>query len=314
MKKLSLQLLLAGAFAVCFTACKKDEPDPTPTPTTQNQQATTQADDNARVSKELDDMTKDVNDAVSATPSMSGGRVDEILPCDATVLYDTLDANRQITITYDGTSCDGQRTRTGVVTVAIPVGVNWTDVNAVLSVDIQDLHITRLSDNKSITVNGLQTITNTTGGLVAFLSSLESIKHRIEGDNLNIAFDDSTNRNWSVDKQHHFEYDNGIKFSVTGMHAEGSTTGIVEWGTARDGSEFQTIIDEALTIRQDCNFRLTSGKETIKNLTTNQQLTLEFGLNAQGEPAVCPGLGMYYMKIGWTDWQGNPQHLLYPYW
>lgn len=310
MKKLLFALLLVGTTVTVFTACKKDKTAPDLTAT-----AKTQADDNARVSKELDDMNNDVNNSVSSAHSMSGGRVDDVLPCDATIAYDTLGVNRTVTITYNGTSCDGLRTRTGVVTVSIPVGSHWIQAGSVITIGVNNLHVTRLSDNKSITINGTITVTNVTGGLVAWLASLGDIKHHIQSSNMTVTFDDGSHSTWNVDKQHEFTYSNGINAAVTGLHTNGGTADIAEWGIARDGSNFQVVIDQPLTLRQDCNFRLTSGKETVKNTTTNQQLSITFGLDVQGNAASCPGLfSPYYMKIAWNDAQGNPHSVIYPYW
>src|SRR4029077_10454009 len=163
-----------------------------------------QADDQAQVSSEDEALSNDINTALYSQASIAGsassssvsgttsvnstdqanGVAGPILNliCDATVVVNTDSDPRTITITYNGTNCWGNRTRTGVVVISIPAGVHWRDKGAVVSVDVQDLVITRKRDNKSITINGNKTFTNVSGGLLENLSSLGTITHTVSGN------------------------------------------------------------------------------------------------------------------------------------
>jgi len=308
MKKLTFALLAFGTIA--FSACKKDN-----TSTSDDSfasRAAEQADDDARISDEVDAVSMDVTDAVEAAPILAGQRVDQLSPCDATVTYDTLGTDRQVTITYNGVNCQGTRTRTGVVTMTLPLGTHWGDAGAVLTIHIDSLHITRLSDNHSITINGTHTLTNVTGGLVHNLSSSGDIVHTNFSDDMSVTFDNNTQRLWHVARRREFTYDNGIRVSVTGLHSEDGVDGIVEWGINRHGDPFRTAISQPMIHRQDCDFRVTAGQKIHQRL--QRVVTATFGLDAQGNPTGCPGQGNpYFLKAEWTDAQGNPHSVLKPY-
>jgi hypothetical protein len=105
--------------------------------------------------------------------------------------------------------------------VSMAQGVQWKNAGAAVTITFQNVKITRLRDNKSVTINGAQTYTNVSGGLLANLPILNSITHRIHSSNLSLSFNDGTQRNWQVDKQRVFTYNNGAVITTTGLHTEG---------------------------------------------------------------------------------------------
>ncbi len=71
----------------------------------------------------------------------------------------------------------------------------------------------------------------------------------------------------------------------------------------RLGESFKSLISEPKVIRQDCDFRLVSGQNTlINNLGT---AVITYGLDAEGNPTGCPGSGTYYYKLVWTGVNGK---------
>jgi hypothetical protein len=301
--------LLAIAVALLISSCKKDDAeivnnDPS--------EVTAQSDDQAFVTGETDAIANDMNDVISFSPSLTGrGAATTAYPCNATVAIDSVSNPRSITITYNGNNCAGTRSRTGVIKATIPAGVKWKDAGAVLTVAIQNLKITRLSDNKSITLNGTQVVTNVSGGLLVNLATAGTITHTISSNNMSIAFDNNTQRNWQVAKKRVFSYSNGMVITTTGTYSNGATIGISEWGTNRAGNTFTTSITQPLVVKQDCNFRITSGQVKHDRLGTT---TVTFGLNAGGTATTCPGTGNYYLKIEWTGPLGNASYSqLFPY-
>lgn len=270
------------------------------------------SDDQSQFSDEVDAVANDVNVQIEATAGFTG-RSEQVqtLICDATVVVDTLSNPRTITITFNGTNCLGNRTRTGVVVIAMVQGVHWRDAGAVLTVTFQNLRITRLRDNKSITINGTQTHTNVTGGLLINLPVLNSITHTITSNNMSITFDNGSQRTWQVARQRVFTYNNGIVITVTGLHTEGAVSGIAEWGTNRFGHTFTTAIAEPIVRSQDCSFRIGSGKVVHTTALFNASAT--FGLDASGNPTTCPGAGYYYMKVEWTGPNNQTHTALLPY-
>lgn len=295
------------SLSIIFTSCQKDAV----TATDYTNETTVHSDDQSRFSSEVDGVANDANAALEATSGFTG-RTESIQSiCDATIAVDTLSNPRTITITYNGTNCLGNRTRTGVIVISMPQGVRWKNAGAALSVTFQNLRITRVSDNKSITMNGTLTFTNVSGGLLFNLPTLGTITHTITSSNMSVTFDNGQQRSWQVARQRVFTYNSGIVITTTGTHTDGAISGIAEWGTNRFGNTFTTIITQPLIIRQDCNFRMVSGK--VSHATTLFNATVTFGLDASGNPTGCPGAGSYYLKIAWTGPSGIPRTVILPY-
>jgi hypothetical protein len=299
-----------------FAACKKSDVNANNGSTSTDLQ--TQADDQTRVSTESDAVSNDVNTMMSAEPTVSGASIsnpgyasgkaieggngtDTVTSyiCDATVSVDTVDNPRTITLTYNGKNCSLTRTRTGVVVISIPKGVNWRDQGAVITVSIQNLKITRLIDGKSITLNGMHTYTNVSGGSLINLSKLPNgITHTVTSSNMSVTFDDNTTRTWQVARQRLYLYSSGVvTCTLTGTHTDGSTTGISEWGTNRYGNSFETSISSPLVVSSACSQRLISG--AITTVRPDVTTSITFGLDASGNPVSCPA-GTFYFKVIWT--------------
>jgi hypothetical protein len=326
------------AIAICLLSCisiyscKKDA-----SATSDNSSAnvSTSGDDEQQVSNESDIVTNDANTALNGQSDFSGSLsstasadgntvVNDVngaahvsglvnvhqLICDATVTYDTANGQRIITIVYDGTNCWGNRSRTGTVTISIPKGQHWKDAGATATITISDLKITRLRDGKSIVLNGTKTITNVSGGLLKDLATLQTITHTILGS-FTIGFDNGTTRTWNVSKQRVFTYNNGIVITTTGTYSDGTDNNIAEWGTNRFNEPFKSLISAPKVIRQDCDFRLVSGQNTV--IMDKGTSVITYGLDANGDPTGCPGAGNYYFKLVFTGKNGKIYTIIWPY-
>ncbi len=309
MKKQVLLLSTTIFFlATIFTACKKETAASDDNAT----EVSVQSDDQARFSTEVEAVANDADLALESSSNFAGrmSGVQTII-CDATLVFDTVSNPRTITITYNGGNCWGTRTRTGVVVLSMAQGVRWKDAGAALTITFQNLKVTRVSDNKSIIINGSQTYTNVSGGLLINLPTLQTITHSITSSNMSIKFDDNTQRTWQVAKQRVFTYNNGVVITTSGTHTDGSTINIAEWGENRFGHAFASSTVQPLVIRQDCDFRLVSGE--VKHTTPLVTATATFGLDVSGTPTSCPGTGHYYFKVIWTGVNGNSATLILPY-
>jgi len=325
-------VLMSG---ICLaTACKKSAVNDGGNGST-NTDLQTQSDDQDQVSSEDEAITNDVNTALYSQASIAGndaisqgsgqtttlgteqtngaGQPITGIICDATIVVDKDSDPRTITITYNGQECWGHRTRQGVVVISIPANEHWADKGATVSISIQNLKITRLRDKKSITINGTKSITNQSGGLLVNLATLGTITHTIAGD-LSITFDSGKQRVWSVSKQRVFSYDNGIVITTTGTHTDSlGNTNVAEWGTNRFGVGFESLISQPKVIRQDCDFQLTGGQNTILR-TDKYTSVITYGLDANGNPTSCPGAsGTYYFKVVVTTPAGLTYTFILPY-
>jgi hypothetical protein len=299
------------AVLTTFSSCKKESSKDDNTPTDPAIEVAAHSEDQNIVSDGLDAINNDVDAAVESSTDFNGGREMRLMNvCGADAVVDTFSNPKKITITYDGLNCFGTHTRNGVVVISMPQGMRWRDAGATLTISFQNLKIKRVSDNKSITYNGSQTYTNVSGGLLMALPTLNNIIHTVSSDGMTIKFDDNSERTWKVARKRTFTYNNGIVLSITGTHTEGSNTQIAEWGLNRFGHSFTTSITQPLVVRQDCNFRLTSGQVKHEGFAT---ATATFGLNSDGNATTCPGTGHYYLRLEWTGVNGSPHHVILPY-
>jgi hypothetical protein len=314
---LASTIIAAGLIVACNKSNSTNGNSGTSTsPNTSTTQMQTQTDDETQVATEMDNAETDVNNSLNASTTFSGatttsagngietagggvGLVINYGICDATVTTDTLNGMRQLIITYNGSNCWGNRIRTGVVTISIPVGTHWRDTGAVVTVDIDSLKITRVRDHKTITLNGTYTFTNVTGGLLRDLATRGTITHTITANNVTIQFADSATRTWSVSKQRQFTYNDGVVETTTGTHSDGTNNNISIWGTNRYGNSFERLIVDPMVISQSCDWQLTSGQtETIRPAVT---VNITYGLDSDGNPTGCPTAGnYYYYKAVWT--------------
>jgi hypothetical protein len=313
--KIVLSLATLLFFVAIFTACKKENSDPQIDESTE---IAVQSDDQSRFSSEIDAVANDADISIENSSGFTG-RVSQgqslLLDtvCDANVAYDIVSDPRTITITYNGGNCWGTRTRTGKVIISMAQGVHWKDQGAQLTLTFQDLKITRVADNKSITINGTQTYTNVSGGLLINLLTLGTITHSITSSNMSITFDDGTQRTWNVAKQRVYTFGGtNVSITISGTHTEGNVTHIAEWGTNRLGKAFTSSTVTPVVIRSDCNFRVVSGE--IKHILPHVTADATFGLDSNGNPTSCPGAnGHYYFKIVFTGSGGNSIALIIPY-
>lgn len=306
---MSVAILSAGLF---FTSCKKESANNNNV-TDNDTELQTQTDDQARFSNESDAADNDANTALETYGgSYVGARPMSPYPiaCDATVTVDTASNPRTITITYNGT-CLGPRRRTGSIVLSFAPNFRWSNVGAAYTVTYNNLRITRVSDNKSITINGVKTITNVTGGRLFNLASIGTIIHTTVSAGMTVTFDNNSQRIWKVARKRTFTYNNGIVISITGIAPAIVGTGVAEWGINRFGHEFKTAILEPLVVRQSCDFRLVSGQ--IQHTGILVSTTTTFGLDAQGNAVnTCPA-GPFYLKIVWTGANGQSHTYIGPY-
>jgi len=309
-------LYLAGAAVILMTiiyGCKKDSNNNNSGQSSTDLQ--TQSDDQTQVSNETDAVADDVNTMLTSQAAVSGSVSDpgvkhgvitndakpvESYICDASATLDSSAGQYHLTIIYNGTNCAGNRTRTGTVVIAWAVNSHWKDQNAIVTVSIQNLKITRVRDGKSITINGTHTYTNVSGGSLVELAlgQIQSVTHKVTSDDMSISFDNGAKRTWHVARQRvYIVVTKNFVITTTGLHTDGNNTGIAEWGVNRFGNTFTTQITDGLVIDGNCSYRLTKGE--VKIIRPAVTTTITFGLDANGNPAGCPGDGSYYFKLVW---------------
>jgi hypothetical protein len=311
--KIKFIMVAALALSVGFLSCKKNND----VVATDNTDMVTHSDDQSNFSQSTDDINNDVNttidnynafDGFAANGSGNDGITG--LPCNTTAVMDSANGQRRITLTFNGPNCNNTRPRVGIVVLSMPLTQHWRDAGAALTISVQNLKITRISDGKSITIDGTIVATNVSGGRLRDLSSLGTIVHTITSAGMTVTFDNGSQRSWQIAKRRTFTYSNGVVITTIGTHTDGSTTGISEWGTNRFGNAFVTAITQPMVIRQDCSWRVVSGQVTHSRLAATVVVT--FGLDSAGNPVTCPA-GTFYMKIVWTNANGIVRTYILPY-
>jgi hypothetical protein len=306
-KTLYRSFLALAAIALLFSAgCKKDD-DKTVTDDTASQSVS--ASDESYLQAETDLASEDANTALGGFSNLSGRYSSFPVICGATIDTSLKDSGI-VSINYDGTTAcvNGTRKRDGQIRLELLNGARWKDVGAVLAVTFNSYKVTRISDGKSLVLNGTQTITNVTGGLVG---NTAQVIHRMRANNLMLTFDNGTTRTWSVARK--------VTFNSSGPNRavviEGDTTvnniaNTVVWGTNRNGDNFYTAISTPLEANNTCGWhKPVAGVKTHEGISRKIMVTL--GLDASGN-AVSSGCAGFY-KIKWTNAQGKVRELLLSY-
>lgn len=297
--------------AISIVSCKKvalnDE-------STENVKIAAAADKQSRFSKEMTAFANDANILLQSRTSIHGKIANEMgTLCSVSASVDSSGANYITTLNYNGPNCAGTGNFNGLVVLTIAKTVNWQDAGATMACDFQNLKITRVTDNKSITINGIVNVTNVSGGKNADLPTRGSITNSITGSNIKVTFDDNTYLTLQEATQRYYTLNNGVVvITTTGTHTEGSVTGVSEWGADGTGINFVTAYTIPLVMKQDCDYRIGNGEATTTKPDGKSVIT--FGLDANGVATGCPGTtGIYYFKTDWTGTNGDTSSALAAY-
>lgn len=281
LKNFSAVIILALAFGMTFTGCKKN--DSTPVSNSGSESLTQLSNDQSSVQGAQDESDADVNTVLSN--GIGQLKNSEMWPCHATIDSSSI-INDTITyyITYNGTNCAGTRTRTGQVQVKKHVGQGWWQAGATVIVTYIDFKITRLATGKSITLNGTKTYENVTGGMLFELGTyITTVTHKTWGT-MSVTFDDNTTKTWQVARQDVFTGSLGqLVITIDGFGSSGSYNNLVYWGTNRNGEQFYIQTNQSVVHRQVCQWDPCAGIDAISIPSKNKGATLTFGYNNQNQ-------------------------------
>ncbi|MBC7488307.1 MAG: hypothetical protein H7282_16325 [Cytophagaceae bacterium] len=313
MKKTLIKLsMLSLCTGLMFTACKKSSD--TATPSSDTSQQTTGADD-SRTQNETDAAATDASNAMSSNSATT--RTSSVSSfIEGATIDSSLKATGKLIVTYDGTTNVGGRKRSGNITLQLAGAgaTKWHTAGAVLTITFNNYKATRLSDNKSITINGNKTITNVNGGSVTTLSvGTGSLVHKIRSNNMMITFDDNTQRNWSIARTRTItrQSSTGFTISTIGDTTISGTPYIAEWGTTRLNSTFYSAITTPVVWNTaKCLYAPISGVRVVGGVS--RALTITYGVDSNGNAATgssCP----YGIKLDWTNASSQAQTAVLAY-
>jgi len=292
-----LTMLVLAVAGLSLTGCKKDK---NINPSADSSTLQQLSNDEQAVESASDESMNDVN------LYLSGGsyKSSRMLPCNATidstaVVNDTL----TIYITYNGLNCSGTLFRTGQVEIRKHVGMHWFQAGATVMVKHINFTITRVSSQKSITINSTKVYKNVSGGVIWQLGNgMDAIVHRTWG-HVDVTFDNGTTRAWNVARQITFTgtMPNALILTLDGFGSADGLENLVVWGTNRQNETFYTQILQSVVHRQVCGFDPCTGIKKHSIPADAKSATLTFGYNSNNEPITgdeCP------TKFR-LDWQKN---------
>ncbi len=305
-KNFTIALLLAAITLGGFNACKKKEKeDETPTLDAETQQFN---DDANKYKNESDEISDAINGYIKDVPAF--GRVAGVTStpiCGVTVDSSQL-AQKILIFNFDGiTPCSSpSRTRAGQIKVQLTSGVHWSDVGAVLTETFINYKVTRLSDNKSVTINGVKKITNVNGNnWLGFLLGTTNLKYKERAFNVQVKFDNAQTATWNT--AHIVEYSYAPSTQITSFRCLGDTSlnslsNVSAWGVNRFAQNFTTNYNTAWVSNSYCGFWRPISGELIHHLpSTAFTLTLGVDQNGFASTLNCA----YGYKVSWTSGNNN---------
>lgn len=287
----SYSLFLAAALVLTFTQCKKKE--------TLEQAAAPEK--KAHV-KEVDENPL-LDDATTYALSLlsnhaSKARLEEkYKPCGAVVTVDTLPVSisqkkKSVRLTFDATiectKADGTIKKQGYIEFQLTKGDSWDEVGAEITKTYAGYKefVTCLecaSKQEPFEFNGIETITNLSGGLIEEATIGSTIKHAIKSTNMTLKDDKGVVRIQNVS-----EIITGKKtsatdfeFSLIGTGAFDGKNNVAMWGTTA-GVAYQMIYNSPKTYNTcNGNGKLVSG-ETLY-LKGSEKTVETYGVTKKGE-------------------------------
>jgi hypothetical protein len=268
----SLLMLCLSTFL--FIGCKKEKQDD---PLVNDLAAErVNAADESEVQGEVDQAADDANAAINNFGHMSGRYAAGGPVCGATVVPDS--AQKMVMITFDdSTACNGKK-RSGTIKVQLTGALKWKDQDALITITFINYKVTRLSDNKSLTLNGSKSVKNLSGGLVW---KDTSVVHRIRAVDLLLTFDDGTTRKWSLARKITFHRAGMARhIKVEGDTTIGGTMGTVMWGTTRHNHTFINSLSTPIRATHFCGWHRPI--DGVREHSGGKSFKTTFGLDANG--------------------------------
>lgn len=290
--------------AVTFSSCRKSKAFRKEDGQTSADSRTAQGENDAAIS--------DINDVVSNQPllhgrtngtSNSNGIMGNI--CGLTV--DTNGAYMgTINLHFNGTTCNN-RTREGDIRLTIldyASGKRWKDAGCVMKVEYFLYKVTRASDGKSVRLEGIQYLTNVSGGTwfdLLFLGQ-PNLVSTVTGENLAVNFDNSSTAVYNINRKFTYTWANNILTCTgEGIGSADGLSNLENYGTTRDGDPFTSQVITPVVWNTTCGaWAPIQGEVDIKVDSKDFKLNCLFGVNQTGNAITvgsnsCP----YGWKVSW---------------
>lgn len=299
-----LAIACVGAL-LSFSACKKDDKkDPIED---ESGQAST---DSRQAISENEASVNDINQTISDYPLMHGkvannaGIATTICGLDVDTVGSYMGT---IKLNYNGTVCNNRK-REGSIRLTVidyATGKRWKHVGCVIKVEYLGYKVTRASDNQSIELNGIQMLTNVSGGtwVDLVLAFQPNLVNSVTGTNLSVKFNGTATANYNINRKFTYTWASNVLTCVgEGIGASGGLSNLENYGTTRDGDAFTSQVSTPIVWNSTCGGGAPlAGNLTIKVASKAFALDCLFGVNASGTPVtVGSNQCAYGWKLTWT--------------
>lgn len=269
--------LMIAAMTLMFAGCKKDTTTNKGSANTESMQQLTK--DEINVENASDQALNDVNMVLSPGKLKST----ESWPCNATVTFGGI-VNDTITIDidYHGKDCSNTHIRSGHVIVKKRYLEDWGLAGATVIVRLNNFTITKISNGKSLTLNGTKHFQNVSGHYLWELgldSTVTSIEHRVWGT-VTATFENG-NRVWNIARQRTFTGSLiALVMTTDGFGSADGYTNLATWGINRNDEQFYSSITQSVVHKQVCNWDPCSGIIIHEIPAASKSATITFGYDS----------------------------------
>ena len=301
-KFLYAALSIALVLGVVSSCKKKDKEEPAPKLDEQSKQFNSDANN---YKSESDEISDDINNYVKDVPAF--GRVSATVsssPICGVTIDTSLIAQKTLIFNFDGiTPCSSpSRTRAGQIRVQLTTGMHWSDAGSVLTETFINYKVTRLSDNKSVTINGVKKITNVNGNnWLAFYLGTAKLKYRERAFNVQVTFDNAQTATWNSAYTTEWSYTPSTiryDFKAVGDTSLNGYSNVSAWGVNRYSQAFTTNYNTAILSNTYCGLWRPNEGELVHHVN-GADFTLTLGVDQSGNPTTLNCA--YGYKVTWVS-------------
>lgn len=300
-----------------FSSCKKKEEEP------QQDESGQASTDSRQAISENDASIDDINKTISDYPLMHGrvaspAQTNTIggLSIDTTGSY-----MGTIKLNYDGITVINNRKRSGSIRLTIinyASGQRWKMVGCVMKVEYLAYRVTRASDSQFIELNGIQMLTNISGGTwwELFIGTQPNLSSSVTGTNLSVNFNGAGTASYNINRKFTYTWSNLVLTCTgEGIGSSGGLNSLENYGTTRDGDPFTSQVNSPIVWNTTCGWGAPlSGQLIIKVPSRSLELNCVFGVNSSGTPiTVGSNQCAYGWKLYWTL-NSNTGNKVIAYW
>lgn len=270
--------LMIAAMTLMFAGCKKDTTTNKGSANTESMQQLNNDENN--VENASDQALNDANLVLSPAKlksTESGG------PCNTTITFSpVINDTITIDIEYHGKDCSNTHIRSGHVIIKKRFLEDWGVAGATVIVRLNNFTITKISNEKSLTLNGTKHFQNVSGHYLRQLgpdSTVTSIEHRVWGT-VTATFENG-DRVWNIARQRTFTGSLiALVMTTDGFGAADGHTNLATWGINRNGEQFYSSITQSVVHKQVCNGDPCSGVIVHEIPAASKSATITFGYDS----------------------------------